>query len=32
VVAFLTGPDARYITGTDILVDGGQAGWIRWHR
>ncbi|WP_329055011.1 SDR family oxidoreductase [Streptomyces violaceus] len=30
-VAFLTGPEARYITGTDLLVDGGQAGWIRRH-
>ncbi|MEU4242632.1 SDR family oxidoreductase [Actinoplanes sp. NPDC026619] len=29
VAAFLTG--ARYITGTDILVDGGQAAWLRWH-
>ncbi|MGW0433405.1 SDR family oxidoreductase [Micromonospora sp. NPDC003197] len=31
-VAFLTGPESRYVTGTDILVDGGQAAWIRWHR
>lgn len=31
-VAFLTGPDSRYITGTDLLVDGGQAAWLRWHR
>ncbi|BBH69320.1 short-chain dehydrogenase/reductas [Actinoplanes sp. OR16] len=31
-VAFLAGPDARYITGTDLLLDGGQAAWIRWHR
>ncbi|GLW33779.1 SDR family oxidoreductase [Actinoplanes regularis] len=30
--AFLTGPDSRYITGTDLLVDGGQAAWLRWHR
>lgn len=30
VVAFLV--EARYITGTDILVDGGQAAWLRWHR
>lgn len=29
--AFLSGPDARYITGTDLLVDGGQAAWIRHH-
>ncbi|MDQ1021411.1 SDR family oxidoreductase [Streptomyces afghaniensis] len=28
-VAFLTGPQARYITGSDLLVDGGQAAWIR---
>jgi NAD(P)-dependent dehydrogenase (short-subunit alcohol dehydrogenase family) len=32
VAAFLTGPGSLYITGTDILVDGGQAAWIRWHR
>lgn len=32
VVAFLVGPDSRYVTGTDVLVDGGQAAWIRWHR
>jgi NAD(P)-dependent dehydrogenase (short-subunit alcohol dehydrogenase family) len=31
-VAFLTGPSSLYITGTDLLVDGGQAGWLRWHR
>lgn len=31
-VAFLTGPGSFYITGTDLLVDGGQNGWIRWHR
>ncbi|MFD7896677.1 SDR family oxidoreductase [Streptomyces sp. NPDC059743] len=30
-VAFLTGPQSLYITGTDLLVDGGQAGWIHWH-
>ncbi|GHH14956.1 SDR family oxidoreductase [Streptomyces lanatus] len=29
--AFLTGPQAQYITGTDLLVDGGQAAWIRRH-
>ncbi|WP_067705698.1 SDR family oxidoreductase [Actinoplanes awajinensis] len=32
VVAFLTGPASLYITGTDVLIDGGQAAWIRWHR
>ena len=32
VVAFLTGPSALYITGTDILIDGGQAAWLRRHR
>ncbi|MFI5937713.1 SDR family oxidoreductase [Actinoplanes sp. NPDC051494] len=32
VVAFLTGPGSLYVTGTDILMDGGQAAWIRWHR
>ncbi|MER6158881.1 SDR family oxidoreductase [Streptomyces sp. NPDC001868] len=31
-VAFLTGPESRYITGTDLLVDGGQAAWLRRHR
>ncbi|MGW3804396.1 SDR family oxidoreductase [Streptomyces clavifer] len=31
-VAFLSGPGAGYITGTDLLVDGGQAAWIRCHR
>lgn len=31
-VAFLIGPEARYITGTDLLVDGGQAAWLRHHR
>ncbi|NGO10281.1 SDR family oxidoreductase [Streptomyces sp. HC44] len=30
--AFLAGPESRYITGTDLLVDGGQAAWIRRHR
>ncbi|WP_033345017.1 SDR family oxidoreductase [Catenuloplanes japonicus] len=30
--AFLTGPASRYITGTDLLIDGGQAAWLRWHR
>jgi NAD(P)-dependent dehydrogenase (short-subunit alcohol dehydrogenase family) len=32
VVAFLAGPESMYITGSGILIDGGQAGWIRWHR
>jgi NAD(P)-dependent dehydrogenase (short-subunit alcohol dehydrogenase family) len=32
VVAFLTGPSSLYVTGTDVLVDGGQAAWLRWHR
>ncbi|GAA2920326.1 SDR family oxidoreductase [Kitasatospora cinereorecta] len=31
-VAFLGGPEAGYVTGTDLLVDGGQAAWIRCHR
>ncbi|MEV6347613.1 SDR family oxidoreductase [Actinoplanes sp. NPDC051851] len=31
-VAFLTGPESLYITGTDLLIDGGQAAWIRHHR
>lgn len=31
VVAFLTGPGALYLTGTDVLLDGGQAAWMRWH-
>jgi NAD(P)-dependent dehydrogenase (short-subunit alcohol dehydrogenase family) len=31
-VAFLTGPGASYITGTDLLIDGGQAAWLHWHR
>lgn len=30
-VAFLTGPHALYVTGIDLLVDGGQAAWLRWH-
>lgn len=30
-VAFLTGPQARFVTGTDLLVDGGQAAWVRRH-
>ncbi|MGP4008544.1 SDR family oxidoreductase [Streptomyces sp. 4N124] len=31
-VAYLTGPDSLYVNGTDLLVDGGQAAWIRRHR
>ena len=31
VAAFLTGPHSLYITGTDLLVDGGQAAWVRRH-
>ncbi|SDT27134.1 SDR family oxidoreductase [Actinoplanes derwentensis] len=31
-VAFLTGPGSLYITGTDLLIDGGQAAWLRRHR
>ncbi|GLY04458.1 MULTISPECIES: SDR family oxidoreductase [Actinoplanes] len=30
--AFLTGPSSLYVTGTDLLIDGGQAAWIRHHR
>lgn len=30
-VAFLTGPQSQFVTGTDLLVDGGQAAWVRWH-
>ncbi|MDR7165733.1 NAD(P)-dependent dehydrogenase (short-subunit alcohol dehydrogenase family) [Pseudarthrobacter oxydans] len=30
-VAFLTGPDASYITGTDLLVDGGAVAGVRAH-
>jgi NAD(P)-dependent dehydrogenase (short-subunit alcohol dehydrogenase family) len=26
VIAFLLGPDARYITGHDLIVDGGVTG------
>ncbi|GAA1647822.1 SDR family oxidoreductase [Actinoplanes couchii] len=30
--AFLTGPGSLYITGTDLLIDGGQAAWLYHHR
>jgi NAD(P)-dependent dehydrogenase (short-subunit alcohol dehydrogenase family) len=26
VIAFLLGPDARYINGHDLVIDGGVAG------
>jgi NAD(P)-dependent dehydrogenase (short-subunit alcohol dehydrogenase family) len=31
VTAFLTGPDASFITGNDILVDGGAVAAQRWN-
>jgi NAD(P)-dependent dehydrogenase (short-subunit alcohol dehydrogenase family) len=30
-VAYLVGLASRFITGTDLIVDGGQAAWVRWH-
>lgn len=30
-VAYLTGPGSDYITGNDILVDGGTVAGRRWH-
>jgi NAD(P)-dependent dehydrogenase (short-subunit alcohol dehydrogenase family) len=30
VVAFLCGQDASYITGTDVLVDGGMVAGRVW--
>jgi NAD(P)-dependent dehydrogenase (short-subunit alcohol dehydrogenase family) len=32
VVAFLAGPDAAYVTGTDVLVDGGTLAAVEVHR
>jgi NAD(P)-dependent dehydrogenase (short-subunit alcohol dehydrogenase family) len=29
--AFLTGPDSSFITGNDILVDGGAVAAQRWN-
>ena len=29
-IGFLVGPDSGYITGTDILVDGGTETGHRW--
>jgi NAD(P)-dependent dehydrogenase (short-subunit alcohol dehydrogenase family) len=31
VVAFLAGPDSSYITGNDILLDGGTISALRWN-
>ena len=31
VVAFLAGPESSFITGNDILVDGGAVAGQRWH-
>ncbi|WP_261566530.1 SDR family oxidoreductase [Frankia gtarii] len=31
VVAFLAGPDSSFITGNDILVDGGTISALRWN-
>ncbi|EXJ75078.1 uncharacterized protein A1O5_01774 [Cladophialophora psammophila CBS 110553] len=30
-VAFLASSEASFINGADLRVDGGQAGWMRWH-
>jgi NAD(P)-dependent dehydrogenase (short-subunit alcohol dehydrogenase family) len=32
VVAFLAGPDAAYVTGIDVLVDGGTLAAVEAHR
>lgn len=29
VIAFLAGDDSSYVTGTDMLVDGGTAAGVR---
>ena len=31
-VAWLAGPEASYITGTDLLVDGGMQASLRWSK
>jgi NAD(P)-dependent dehydrogenase (short-subunit alcohol dehydrogenase family) len=30
-VAFLAGPESDFITGNDLLVDGGTVSGRRWH-
>lgn len=32
LAAVLTGPGSAYITGTGLLLDGGQAAWLHRHR
>ena len=29
-VAWLCGPEASFVTGTDLLVDGGMMGALKW--